>query len=131
MSKSTKEVTEVNEVIERPYTLRKLKDGDLIPLLGLFRKLGLKEFKDSVMAMANGKSVQEIGINVMLNMGDTMIAHLESDAGPAIYEFYSNLSGIPVEDIKEMEFGTLPFMIYDSFADVKNSSFFKVLTKLL
>ena len=35
------------------------------------------------------------------------------------------------EEIKEMEFGTLPMMIVDTFAKAKNTSFFKVLSKLL
>ena len=48
-----------------------------------------------------------------------------------IYNFYSDLSGITVEEIKEMEFGTLPMMILDSFIEVKNTGFFKVLSKLL
>lgn len=129
MSKATKETTE--EIIERPYTLRKLKDGDLIPLLGLFRKLGLKDFKDTIVKAANGGNVQEIGVEAMLNIGDVVIANLETEAGDAIYDFYSSMSGIPVEEIKEMEFGTLPMMIYDSFSEVKNASFFKVLAKLL
>ena len=120
-----------NEIIERPYTLRKLKDGDLIPLLGLFRKLGLKEFKDVVSKVANGGSVEEIGLNAIMNIGDVIIENLEGNAGEAIYDFWSGLSGIPVEEIKEMEFGTLPLMIYDSFSEVKNASFFKVLAKLL
>ena len=122
--------TEV-EIIERPYTLRKLKDGDLIPLLGLFRKLGLKEFKDVVGKVANGGSVEEVGLNAIMNIGDVIIENLEGAAGEAIYDFWSGLSGIPVEEIKEMEFGTLPLMIYDSFSEVKNASFFKVLAKLL
>lgn len=122
--------TEV-EIIERPYTLRKLKDGDLIPLLGLFRKLGLKEFKDVVGKVANGGSVEEIGLNAIMNIGDVIIENLEGNAGEAIYDFWSGLSGIPVEEIKEMEFGTLPLMIYDSFSEAKNASFFKVLAKLL
>lgn len=126
MSKETKE-----EIIERPYELRKLKDGDLIPLLGLFRKLGLKDFKDTIVKAANGGNVQEIGIEALLNIGDVVIANLETDAGDAIYDFYSSMSGIPVEIIKDMEFGTLPMMIYDSFSEVKNSSFFRVLAKLL
>lgn len=119
------------EIIERPYTLRKLKDGDLIPLLGLFRKLGLKEFKDVVGKVANGGSVEEIGLNAIMNIGDVIIENLEGNAGEAIYDFWSGLSGIPVDEIKEMEFGTLPLMIYDSFSEVKNASFFKVLAKLL
>lgn len=129
MSKATENIIE--EVIERPYTLRKLKDGDLIPLLGLFRKLGLKDFKETIVKAANGGSVAEIGVEVLLNIGDVVIANLETDAGEAIYEFYSSMSGIPVADMKEMEFGTLPLMIYDSFSEVKNTSFFKVLAKLL
>ena len=38
---------------------------------------------------------------------------------------------VAVEEIKELEFGTLPLMIYDSFSEVKNTSFFKVFAKLL
>lgn len=125
------EELETEEVIERPYTLRKLKDGDLIPLLGLFRKLGLKSFKDVVVKASNGGDIEKIGVEALLDIGDVMIEHLETDAGPAIYAFYADMSGLTVEDIKEMEFGTLPMMIYDSFSEVKNSSFFKVLAKLL
>lgn len=118
------------EVIERPYTLRKLKDGDLILLLGLFRKLGLKDFKEVIVKAANGNNVREIGVEALLNVGEVVIMHLETDAGPAIYDFYADMSGLTVEQIKELEFGTLPMMIYDSFSEVKNSSFFKVLAKL-
>ncbi len=124
-------VEAVEEIVARPYTLRKLKDGDLIPLLGLFRKLGLKEFKDTIVLVANGGNIQEIGVNVLLNIGDVVISKLEGEAGEAVYAFYSSMSGIPAEEMKEMEFGTLPLMIYDSFADIKNTSFFKVLAKLL
>lgn len=127
----TADVVEAEETIERPYTLRKLKDGDLFPLLTLFRKLGLKDFKDTITAVANGGDVREIGVNAILSLGDVVISHLDGEAGEAIYDFYSGMSGIPVEEIKEMEFGTLPMMIYDSFSEAKNSSFFKVLTKLL
>lgn len=139
--KNTEAVTEVieettateapEEAVARPYTLRKLKDGDLFPLLGMLRKLGLKDFKDVITAVANGGDIQEIGINALLSVGDVMISHLEGDAGEAVYQFYSSLSGIPADEIKEMEFGTLPMMIYDSFSEVKNTSFFKVLAKLL
>lgn len=123
---------EINETVNRAYTLRKLKDGDLMPLLRILRKLGLKEFKEVVKMAADGASVQEIGIVALLNIADKMIESLDKEGtGAEIYSFYSDMSGIPVEDIKEMEFGTLPLMIYDSFSEVKNTSFFKVLAKLL
>ena len=122
----------MSEVIERAYTLRKLKDGDLMPLLRILRKLGLKEFKDVVMKVAEGKDAQEVGVFAILNVADKMIENLDTNGvGEEIYSFYSEMSGIPAEEIKEMEFGTLPLMIYDSFSEVKNASFFKVLAKLL
>jgi hypothetical protein len=122
---------QVAEVIERPYTLRKLEDGDLIPLLQLFRKLGLKEFKDAFAQMADGRSVEEVGKIVLIEIADIMIEKLCGQTGEDIYNFYSGMSGIPVEEIKKMEFGTLPLMIYDSFDEMKNTAFFKVLFKLL
>ena len=120
------------EVIERAYTLRKLKDGDLMPLLRILRKIGLKEFKDAVNMVATGGNIEEIGVLILLNIADKMIENLDSQgASEEIYSFYSGMCGIPVDEMKEMEFGTLPLMIYDSFSEVKNTSFFKVLAKLL
>ena len=136
MSEATmKENTVEVEAAERPYALRKLKDGDLVPLLSLFRKLGLKQYKSviskAVSAAHGGSDTLSVGIDVFLEIGDVVISNLEGAAGEAIYEFYSDMSGLSVEEIKDMEFGTLPMMIYDSFAEVKNASFFKVLAKLL
>lgn len=146
MSKTNKEtevveVTEAvkaeapEEVIERPYTLRKLKDSDLMPVLQLFRKLGLKDFKDAFTKVAGSDSakgaIEEIGEIVFFDIADMVIEKICSSFGDDIYAFWSELSGIPVEEMKEMEFGTLPLMIYDSFNEVKNTPFFKVLFKLL
>lgn len=118
------------EVIERSYTLRAMKDSDLFPVLTIMRKVGLKEFKEAFAQTADGKSVQDIGIGVMLDMASIVIANLPS-AEAEIYALCSSLSGITEEEIKEMEFGTVPLMIYDAFSGVKNTSFFKVLSKLL
>jgi hypothetical protein len=146
----TEEVTEaVEEVIERPYNLRKLADADLFPLLQLLRKLGLKDFKDAFIqkkqehifipklyetdeerAKAFEKFQREVGIDTFLGMADIMISKIETHKD-SIYEFYSNLSGVAPEEIMQMEFGTLPLMIYDSFSEVKNTAFFKVLSRLL
>lgn len=133
MSKAEKmnEVMEPQEeVIERPYTLRKLKDSDLFPLLQLLRKIGLQNFKQSFIQETEGKTVKAVGITVVLDMADIIIANLGT-ASDDIYEMWSGLSGIPVNEMKEMEFGTLPLMIYDTFNEVKNTSFFKVLSKFL
>lgn len=133
MSKAEKmnEVMEPQEeVIERPYAMRKLKDSDLFPLLQLLRKIGLQNFKQSFIQETEGKTVKAVGITVVLDMADIIIANLGT-ASDDIYEMWSGLSGIPVNEMKEMEFGTLPLMIYDTFNEVKNTSFFKVLSKFL
>lgn len=124
-------VETVEEVIKRPYTLRKLKDRDLMPLLQLIRKLGLREFKDAFIQAADKKSLSAIGKLVAIDIADIIIDKISSSASDDIYAFWSELSGIPADEIKEMEFGTLPLMIYDSFDEVKNTAFFKVLFKLL
>lgn len=121
---------ETEEVIERPYKLRNLKDGDLFPILQLLRKVGLKDFKEAFSQITEGKSEKSIGIDVALSIADKIIANIGA-AEQEIYTLWSDISGIPAEDIKEMEFGTLPLMIYDTFYGVKNTSFFKVLSKLL
>lgn len=142
MNKAIEEVTQVaevtegtqapvEEVIERPYTLRKFKDGDLWPLLQILKKIGIKDCKEAFVQVATGeKSLKQIGMLAAFDMADILIGNLtkvEADA----YALYADMSGLTVEEIKEMEFGTLPLMILDSFEEVKGTSFFKVLSKLL
>lgn len=138
MSKETEVIEQIKEEIseamdepvERPYTLRKLKDSDLFHVLNIFRKVGLKEFKEAFSQTAEGKSIHDIGIDVVIDMASIVIANIPM-AKAEIYALCSSLSGISEEEIKEMEFGTVPLMIYDAFCEVKNTAFFKVLSKLL
>lgn len=117
------------EVIERPYTLRNLKEKDLSPMLSILRKIGIGDFKETLKDIViDKKSVQEVGIIAVLNVAETFIMNI-SKAEKEIYELWSDISGIPVDDMMEMEFGTLPLMIMDTFENAKNLSFFKVLSK--
>ncbi len=121
----------IEEIIERPYTLRKFKDSDLFLLLQILKKIGIKDCKEAFIQVASGeKSVKDLGILTTFDLADTLIGNI-GKAEDEIYNLYSDMSGIPVEEIKDMEFGTLPLMIYDSFSEVKNTAFFKVLSKLL
>lgn len=119
------------DVIERPYKLRDLRDKDLWPLLNILKKIDIRECKESLLAIVSKeKSVREVGILTAMDMAAIFIGNL-GRAQNEIYEFWSDLSGIPVKDIQEMEFGTLPMMIMDTFTSMKGVSFFKVLFKLL
>ena len=134
MNKAIEEVAveeTVEEVVERPYTLRKFKDGDLWPLLQILKKIGIKDCKEAFMQVASGeKTLKDIGILAAFDLADILIGNL-TKVEEEVYSLYSEMSGIAADDIKSMEFGTLPLMIMDSFNEVKNTSFFKVLSKLL
>ena len=78
----------------------------------------------------NQDNLEKVGILFVLDIADVLIGNL-SKCEDEIYALWSDLSGIPVDDMKEMEFGTLPLMIYDSFRQARNTSFFKVLSEYL
>ena len=46
-------------------------------------------------------------------------------------EFCASMIGKTVAELNEMEFGTTALILYDVFGDAKNTSFFKVVSKLL
>ena len=131
MSKAVKENTQMEEVIERGYTLRRFNDGDLFPLLKILKKIGLKDCKEAFMQVSTGeKTLKQIGILASFDLADILIGNL-TKVEEEVYNLYADMSGISANEIREMEFGTLPLMIMDSFNEVKNTSFFKVLSKLL
>lgn len=124
------EATE-ESIIERPYTLRRLKDGDLFPLLKILKKIGIKDCKEAFIQVASGeKSVKQIGIMASFDIADILIGNL-AKAEDEIYELWSDLSGLPAEEMKGMEFGTLPLMIMDTFSEARDTSFFRVLSRFL
>lgn len=121
----------VEEIIERPYTLRKLKDSDLFPLLKILKKIGIKDCKEAFVQVASGeKTLKQIGIMASFDIADILVGNL-AKVEEETYEMWSDISGIPVEEMKDMEFGTLPLMIMDTFSEARNTSFFRVLSKFL
>ena len=145
------QMEEKEEDVIRPYKLRSLKDKDLFPLLKILRKIDKTEMKKIISAVTEGSNekileagaenrqekgdakqdfIREVGISVALEMANAIITALEK-MEDEIYAFWSELSGLSPEEIKEMEFGTLPLMIMDTFSEAKNIAFFKVLSKFL
>ncbi len=119
------------EAVVRPYTLRRLKDSDLFPLLRILKKIGISDCKDAFIRVISGeKSLKQVGIAVSLDIAEILIGNLEKMEDD-IYGMWSELSGIPVEEMRDMEFGTLPLMILDTFSEAGNTSFFRVLSRFL
>lgn len=121
------------EKIERPYTLRRLKDKDLFPILGIVTKVFPEDLaKTFTQVIAKEKGLADIGMAAVSKIIFAIVKKLSDEEFEAdVRNFLSDVSGISVEDMEEMEFGTTPLMLYDIFNDTKNTGFFKVFSKLL
>ena len=118
------------EVVERPYTLRRLVDRDLFPILGIVSEVFPDELsKAFVQLSTKEKTVQEVGAMAILKLVLAVLKNMDK-VQDEVYDLLSDVSGIPAADIKEMEFGTTPMMIWDIVSNEKNCGFFKVLSKL-
>jgi hypothetical protein len=124
------EIREQEEVMEKPYTLRRLKDKDLFPILNIISTVFPDDLaKDFVKLSTKEKSVQEVGAAAILKMVLAVLKNMDK-VQEDVYNLLSDVSGIPAADIPEMEFGTTPNMIWDIVNNEKNNGFFKVLSKL-
>lgn len=134
MGETVAEATESSvqtEEIERKYTLRKLKDKDLWSVLGIITKV----FPDDLASifaksLSGDKKQAEVGASVVVRLVIAVLNNIDK-VHDELYNFLSDVSGIPAEEIEEMEFGTTPLMIWDIVGDAKNAGFFKVVSKLL
>lgn len=123
-------IEEATEEI-KPYKLRSLKDKDFYPMLDIITATLPDDLADVFVQLATGeKSVDEIGGMVVYKIAVSVLKNV-SAIPDKIYPLLSDLSGIPVDEIPEMPFGTTPSMIWDIVADAKNASFFRALSKLL
>ena len=117
--------------ISRPYYLRQLKDKDLFTVLAIIDKIfpgdKLQEAFDQV--STKGKTMEEVGIQVSTKLGFALIRNIVT-AHDEIYALLSDVSGLPVNIIDDMPFGTGPMMILDIIQDARNADFFRVVSRL-
>ena len=124
------EIREQEEIMEKPYTLRRLRDRDLFPILNIMSEVFPDELSTVFVQLSTKeKSVQEVGAMAVLKMVLAVLKNMDK-VKDEVYNLLSDVSGIPAEDIQNMEFGTTPNMIWDIVHNEKNNGFFKVLSKL-
>ncbi len=117
------------EMTERPYTLRRLKDKDLWPVLYIIGTVFPGDLSNVFAQIVTGnKSIEQAGIEVVTKLGVAVIRNM-NDVKDEVYALLADVSGIPAEEIQEMEFGTTPMMIWDIIKNEKNASFFEVVSK--
>ena len=119
------------EVNAKPYTLRELKDRDLFPILDIVATVLPDDLADVfVQIVTKEKSVNEVGGMVVYKIVIAVLKNI-GKVKDDLYALLSDMSGIPADEIPDMEFGTTPSMIWDIVNDAKNASFFKALSKSL
>ena len=127
---SKQEIREQEETMERSYTLRRLVDRDLFPILGIISEVFPDDLaKVFVQLSTKEKSVQEVGAMAVMKLVLAVLKNMDK-VQDDVYALLSDVSGIPAAEIQEMEFGTTPMMIWDIVSNEKNNGFFKVLSKL-
>lgn len=124
----------IEETVKKPYTLRHLKDVDLFPVMTIIGKVFpddlSKIFANILFGDEGKKKAEKIGVIAATRLVAAVMTNIGS-VQEDVYALLSSLSGIPADEIKEMEFGTTPMMLMDVVEDAKNASFFKVVSKLL
>lgn len=131
----------VDNVVEKPYTLRPLRDEDLWPVLdiigkvmpdqlsGLFAEVLLKA-TEAGGEIDQQKLIEEIGSEFVAKLLVSIIRNMNV-VRSEVYAFLSSVSGIPAAELPGMPFGTTPRMIWDIAQSEVNADFFKVVSKLL
>ena len=119
----------ITEMNDKPFSLRELKDRDLFPILDIIATVLPDDLADVfVQIVTKEKSVNEVGGMVVYKIVIAVLKNI-SKVQNELYALLSDMSGIPADEIPEMEFGTTPAMIWDIVSNAKNASFFKVLSK--
>lgn len=127
----SKEAEEAEEVIERPYTLRKLGNGDFWTVITILKKILPDDMAMTVLNLITGKmSAKSAGMLAIMNIATEAFKNLDR-AQAEVDAWCADLIGDTVEALNsdKYEFGTTPMIIMDVVTDTKNVPFFKVLSK--
>ena len=117
------------EMTERPYTLRRLKDKDLWPILDIIGKVFPGDLSSMFgQIMTGGKDLEAVGAEVVMKLVMAVIRNMDK-VEEEVYTLLADVSGIPADEIKEMAFGTTPMMLWDIVKNEKNADFFVAVSK--
>lgn len=117
------------ETTARNYTLRRLKDKDLWPVLDIIGQVFPGDLSTVFAQIMTGdKNIEQVGAEVVMKLVMSVIRNMNK-VQDDVYALLSDVSGMTPEEIQDMEFGTTPLMIWDIVRNEKNASFFGVVSK--
>lgn len=136
--------TEQTEQEAKLYSLRALCAKDILPMVMIIRKIGLKDIgkafdPEEIKAIMGSisdedKTVDDIaetvGISVVLKIIDVVLENL-STAEQEIFGFMAGLSGMTAVDISNLPMDVFFEMLVDIFKKKEFVGFMKVVSKLL
>lgn len=120
--------------MEKKLEMRKLSGQDTFLMLKVMSKTGakkgIKEFLSKQGSFGKGDKTEEdyqkIGIDVMLDVADTIMSNLEN-AQEDINKLLANLCGMKVKEIEQLDFMEYNTLIMDFFKKEELKSFFKLI----
>jgi hypothetical protein len=117
------------ETTARNYTLRRLKDKDLWPVLDIIGQVFPGDLSTVFAQIMTGdKNLEQVGAEVVMKLVVSVIRNMNK-VQDDVYALLADVSGLTAEEIQDMEFGTTPLMIWDIVKNEKNASFFGVVSK--
>ena len=119
------------ETTARNYTLRRLKDKDMWPVLDIIGQVFPGDLSTVFAQIMKGdRSIEQVGAEVVMKLVMAVIRNMNK-VQDDVYALLSDVSGLTPEEIQDMEFGTTPLMIWDIVKNEKNASFFVAVSKSL
>lgn len=131
MSETTLEIVQS----EKAYKFRPLEASDVFVMSKIIGAIGVNEFTacfdvDFFEAMKDGMdSTNAVGAVVFLNIASVIFKNLpkcEND----IYQMLSNVSGMPMKEIRKLDFVTFTEMVIDFVKKEEFRDFIKVVSRL-
>ena len=133
----------IEEVVAKPYKFRQLKSKDVFLMSKIIGKIGVNEFtacfeKDGIkkmIASMTGESSEEVdfasvvGISVILEIANVILGNL-SKCEREIYQMLSNVSGMTVEEVEDLDMTIFMEMIIDFIKKEEFRDFIKVVSRL-
>lgn len=129
---------------EKPYTLRKLNAGDIVPMCAVIKNIDLKEIKncfgvDKVKSIIeaikddkgeSGVNIEAVGFEVVVDVVDIILNNLDR-CMDSLFRFLSNLSGMTREEVAVLDLAVFTEMIIDVVKKEEFKDFIKVVSKFL